>query len=83
MTKKEIVDRINGIDKTVLTRVCLAIKDSNPVNVFSQNNVWVFFNRDINSMCIFASIEPKRRATKENLLNVYHAIIWKSCKIWG
>ena len=75
MTKKEIVDRINGIDKTVLTRACLAIKDSNPANVFSQNNVWVFYNRDINSMCIFTSIEPKSRATKENLLNVYHAII--------
>lgn len=41
MTKQEIIDRINSIDKQALTRAVYTIESANPITAFTQNNVWV------------------------------------------
>lgn len=73
MTKQEIIDRINSIDKQTLTRAVHTIESANPVTAFTQNNVWVEWSGMYGTRN--ARITPKSRATRENLLAVYYAIL--------
>lgn len=73
MTKQEIIDRINSIDKQALTRAAYTIESANPITVFTQNNVWVEWSGLYGAR--HAHITPKSRATRENLLAVYYAIL--------
>ena len=73
MTKQEIIDRINNIDKQALTNAVYTIESANPVTVFTRNNVWVEWSGMYGTR--HAHIAPKSRATRENLLAVYYAIL--------
>lgn len=73
MTKQEIIDRINSIDKQALTRAVYTIESANPITAFTQNNVWVEWSGLYGTR--HAHITPKSRATRENLLAVYYAIL--------
>lgn len=73
MTKQEIIDRINSIDKQALTNAVYSIESANPITVFTQNNVWVEWSGMYGTR--HAHIAPKSRATRENLLAVYYAIL--------
>ena len=73
MTKQEIIDRINNIDKQALTNAVYTIESANPVTVFARNNVWVEWSGMYGTR--HAHIAPKSRATRENLLAVYYAIL--------
>lgn len=73
MTKQEIIDRINNINKQTLTNAVYTIESSNPVNAFTQNNVWAEWSGMYGTR--HAHIAPKSRATRENLLAVYYAIL--------
>lgn len=73
MKKQEIIDRINSIDKQALTNAVYTIESANPVTVFAQNNVWVEQSGMYGAR--HAHITPKSRATRENLLAVYYAIL--------
>lgn len=73
MTKQEIVDRINNINKQMLTNAVYTIESANPITVFTQNNVWVEWWGLYGAR--HARITPKSRATRENLLTVYYAIL--------
>lgn len=73
MKKQEIIDRINSIDKQALTNAVYSIESANPITVFTQNNVWVEWSGMYGTR--HAHIAPKSRATRENLLTVYYAIL--------
>nr|DAU28080.1 MAG TPA: hypothetical protein [Caudoviricetes sp.] len=73
MTKQEIIDRINNIDKQALTNAVYTIESANPVTVLTQNNVWVEWSGLYGTR--HAHIAPKSRATRENLLAVYYAVL--------
>lgn len=73
MTKQEIIDRINNINKQTLTNAVYTIENANPANAFTQNNVWVEWSGMYGTR--HAHIAPKSRATRENLLAVYYAIL--------
>lgn len=73
MTKQEIIDRINSINEQTLTRAVYTIESANPVTVFTQNNVWVEWSGMYGTR--HARIALKSRATRENLLAVYYAIL--------
>lgn len=73
MTKHEIIDRINSIDKQALTNAIYTIESANPITVLTQNNVWVEWSGLYGTR--HAHIAPKSRATRENLLAVYYAVL--------
>lgn len=73
MTKQEIIDRINSINGQTLTRAVYTIESANPITVLTQNNVWVEWSGLYGTR--HARITPKSRATRENLLAVYHAVL--------
>lgn len=73
MKKQEIIDRINSINKQTLTNAIHTIESANPITVLTQNNVWVEWSGMYGTR--HAHIAPKSRATRENLLAVYYAIL--------
>lgn len=73
MKKQEIIDRINNINEQTLTRAVYTIESANPITVLTQNNVWVEWSGMYGTR--HAHIAPKSRATRENLLAVYYAIL--------
>ena len=73
MTKQEIIDRINSINKQTLTNAIRTIESANPITVLTQNNVWVEWSGMYGTR--HAHIAPKSRATRGNLLTVYYAIL--------
>lgn len=75
MTKQEIIDRINSINPETLSHAVNAIQRSSPINALTRNLVLTTWHH-IQSRCIcYVTIEPKSRATKENLLAVYYAVL--------
>lgn len=75
MTKQEIIDRINNINPETLCHAVNAICRSNPINALTRNLVWTTWHHIQSKGCSYVTIEPKSRATRENLLAVYHAIL--------
>lgn len=73
MTKQEIIDRINSINEQTLTRAVYTIESANPITVLTKNNVWVEWSGLYGTR--HARITPKSRATRENLLAVYYAVL--------
>lgn len=65
MTKQEIIDRINSIDKQALTRAVYTIESANPITAFTQNNVWVEWSGLYGTR--HAHITPKSRATNADI----------------
>lgn len=75
MTKQEIIDRINSINPETLTHAVNAIQRSNPINAITKNLVWPTWHHIQSEGVRYVTIEPKSRATKENLLAVYYAVL--------
>jgi len=75
MTKQEIINRINNINPKTLSHAINAIQKSNPINALTSNLVWVTWHHIQSEGRSHVTIEPKSRATKDNLLAVYYAIL--------
>lgn len=74
MTKSEITIKINSIPVEMLSAAVYAIQRMNPVNAFTRNRTYV--TRNIRYGFVEKiKIDFQTRATKENMMNVYHAIL--------
>lgn len=70
MKKTEIIERINSIPAEKLNAAAHAIISSNPVNAITANRAnYTRIGGTITDICFMS------RATKENMMNVYHAIL--------
>lgn len=74
MTKAEIKSRINDIPFEMLQPAVYAIKRRNPVNAFTSNRAYIYRSTR-GGYCTAIEIDFQTRATKENMMNVYHAIL--------
>lgn len=75
MKKQEIIDRINNINPETLSHAINAIQRSNPINALTKNLVLVTWHHIQSKGYRYVTIEPKSKATKENLLTVYYAVL--------
>ena len=74
MTKSEITIKINSISMEILSDAIRAIEYSNPVNAFTRNRAYI--NRSTRGGDLLKiEISFQTRAIKENMMNVYHAIL--------
>lgn len=74
MTKAEIKSRINDIPFEMLQPAVYAIERTNPVNAFTSNRAYIYRSTR-GGYCTAIEIDFQTRATKENMMNVYHAIL--------
>ena len=82
MKKAEIIEKINQIDQQKLTYAAHAIIRSNPINTFVQNRAYAN-ERTFGGRTIHMKIAFGAKATKENLMNVYHAILDEIVVLFG